>query len=178
MKRWIFVLLLALTLPAAAGTREDVESASARCAAIRDDRAWLDCYYGAVQPMRAQLGLPPAPAAQVALVPAAPTEMGRMTKAASGAAPVPQRRGWLSGLLGSDAESRTHLASYAFNRDRLFTVTLSDGEVLEQRADDTAYAHWRGPAASHRVSLTTGAFGSQTLEDEDDGSVYQVRRIR
>lgn len=171
MKRWMVAALLAMTLPAAAGTREDVEAASARCAAIRDDRAWLDCYYGAVQPMRAQLGLPPATPGQIALVPKP------ATASAHAAAPAP-RQGWFSGLFGGDSRNRMHLANYAFNRDRLFTVTLSDGEVFEQRADDTVYAHWQGPAASHAVSLTTGAFGAETLEDEDDGSVYQVRRVR
>jgi hypothetical protein len=37
------------------------------CAAIGDSRQWLDCYYGAAQPVRAELGMAPAPAAQVRL---------------------------------------------------------------------------------------------------------------
>lgn len=39
-----------------------------RCAGHASTRVWLDCYYGAAQPQRAALGLPPAPPAQVALV--------------------------------------------------------------------------------------------------------------
>ena len=44
-----------------ADAREDVVSGLTRCAALADDRQWLDCYYGAAQPMRAWLGLSPAP---------------------------------------------------------------------------------------------------------------------
>jgi len=44
--------------------RDDVMSAAANCNHVAGDRAWLDCYYGAAQPMRAVLGLTPAPAAQ------------------------------------------------------------------------------------------------------------------
>jgi len=54
--------------PAAARPRDDVMSGAYRCAAIGDSRQWLDCYYGAAQPARAALGMPPAPPAQVALV--------------------------------------------------------------------------------------------------------------
>ena len=61
----------ALTNPVLAGPREDVISGSQRCAVNADGRSWLDCYYGAAQPMRTQLGLPPAPASQLRLVPAA-----------------------------------------------------------------------------------------------------------
>jgi hypothetical protein len=37
------------------------------CAALGDSRQWLDCYYGAAQPVRAELGMAPAPAAQIRL---------------------------------------------------------------------------------------------------------------
>src|SRR6201999_3347398 len=58
-----------LALPATADPRTDVLNMAARCNAIADYRAWLDCYYGAAQPMREILGLTPAPASQVKLVP-------------------------------------------------------------------------------------------------------------
>jgi hypothetical protein len=61
--------LSVLAGPALADARQDVLSATQRCAGIADDRTWLDCYYGSAQPMRARLGLPPAPAAQVRMVP-------------------------------------------------------------------------------------------------------------
>src|SRR5580692_10028377 len=55
-------------LPVLADAREDVVSSMTRCAGLTDDRQWLDCYYGAAQPMRAWLGLPPAPQSQLKLL--------------------------------------------------------------------------------------------------------------
>ena len=69
-----FLTELAAT-PALADTdpvRNDVMANIERCSAITDNRVWLNCFYGAAQPMRAQLGLPPAPDSQVALVKSAP----------------------------------------------------------------------------------------------------------
>lgn len=65
--------LMALALsPAQARPRDEVMSGAYRCAAIGDSRLWLECYYGAAQPVRAALGLKPAPAQQQALVAAPP----------------------------------------------------------------------------------------------------------
>ena len=50
--------------------RGAVRAASQRCDSITDEHTWLDCYYGAAQPVRAELGLPPAPVSQQSLVPA------------------------------------------------------------------------------------------------------------
>lgn len=55
--------------PAHASPRDQVRAGSLRCDGITDERAWLDCYYGAAQPVRADLGLPPAPQSQQNLVP-------------------------------------------------------------------------------------------------------------
>jgi hypothetical protein len=60
-------LLLGLCVPAAARPRDEVMINVYRCAGHASTRTWLDCYYGAAQPQRAALGLPPAPPAQVAL---------------------------------------------------------------------------------------------------------------
>jgi hypothetical protein len=51
------------------GARDEVKTESLRCDSITDERTWLDCYYGAAQPVRADLGLPPAPVSQQSLVP-------------------------------------------------------------------------------------------------------------
>ena len=60
-----------LAPPVWADARQDTMSGVQRCAGIADDRTWLDCFYGSAQPMRARLGLPPAPANQQRLVPPA-----------------------------------------------------------------------------------------------------------
>src|SRR5260221_4702083 len=59
---------------ARADTRDDVVAGVQRCGVIHDNRVWLDCVYGAQQPMRAELGLPPAPEFQQRLVP--PVQLG------------------------------------------------------------------------------------------------------
>ena len=79
-RKTIPMLLCGLVLLAAAGaradTRDDVLSGIERCGVIHDDRTWLDCLYGAEQPMRAHLGLPPAPEFQQRLVPVRPGDAG------------------------------------------------------------------------------------------------------
>jgi hypothetical protein len=61
-------LLAAAAAPASARPRDDVLSSAYRCAAVGDSRTWLDCYYGAAQPVRAALGMKPVPASQATLV--------------------------------------------------------------------------------------------------------------
>jgi hypothetical protein len=71
MSRTILLALgfLAVTAVAAsARPRDEVLSSAYRCATIGDSRTWLDCYYGAAQPVRAALGLKPVPASQSRLV--------------------------------------------------------------------------------------------------------------
>lgn len=68
-----FVILgVLLAGTAQARPRDDAMSAAFRCAVIGEARQWLDCYYGAAQPVRAALGMPPAPAAQIKLAAAPP----------------------------------------------------------------------------------------------------------
>jgi hypothetical protein len=68
------VLLAALGIePAAARPQDEVLSGAFKCAAIADLRTWLDCYYGAAQPARAALGMPPVSAAQARLVASPPS---------------------------------------------------------------------------------------------------------
>lgn len=61
------------SVTAQARPRDDVMSTVFRCGAIGDSRQWLDCYYGAAQPVRSELGLPPVPLGQAKLVASPPT---------------------------------------------------------------------------------------------------------
>ena len=63
-----FAMLAVLPQAAKADPRDDVVAGMMHCAVITDDRQWLECYYGAAQPMRARLGLPPAPQSQQQLL--------------------------------------------------------------------------------------------------------------
>lgn len=60
----VTAFLLVVIGSAHARPRDDVMSGAFRCASIADTRIWLDCYYGAAQPQRAALSLPPVPSAQ------------------------------------------------------------------------------------------------------------------
>lgn len=64
-------LLFALTVLAApsavARPQDEVMSSAYRCSGIASTQTWLDCYYGAAQPMRLALGLQPALSAQIEL---------------------------------------------------------------------------------------------------------------
>ena len=177
MKGTAFILgMVMLSGAAQADTRSDVLSGIARCSAIADDHAWLNCLYGAAQPMRSQLGLPPAPAAQTALVPPA-------SPAAPGfsAAPPPGRPkespGFFARIIGGEPViTAIKLSDYYFNSQGFFVVTLANGQIWEQQ--DGPQAHLRGAASRYVVSISKGAVGSFNLNIGDENVVYKVRRIR
>jgi len=159
-----------LPLAAKAAPRDESRANMARCDQIADDRQWLDCIYGAVQPMRARLGLSPAPDFQQRLVPGgvvASRPQPPRPVAMAPAGPVEKR-----------ADNWVHLTAYSFNRKGMFTVTLPDGTVWQQQADDVNYAHWKEPASHYVVSVGEGLTGHGILELRNDGNEYQVQRIR
>jgi hypothetical protein len=166
------LVLAVLPLEAQAGPREDSHAGIARCDQLSDDRAWLDCVYGAVQPMRSRLGLSPAPDFQQRL--ATGTSSGPVLRAAPprSVAVAPAM------LVRKGDETWVHLTAYSFDRRGMFTVTLPDGTVWQQDASDVNYAHWKDPASRYIVSVGEGISGHGTLELRNDGNEYQVRRVR
>ena len=178
-------------VPAFADAREDVINGMTRCAALTDDRQWLDCYYGAAQPMRSQLGLPPAPASQLRLlqVPATPASgpapmvalPATVTRAAvrTGPPPMPKRSGIFDVFGGSDVVSDAPIQSYEVT-GKGFTVTLPDGQVWRQTEEDASKfpVDWRGPASSMRVTIAQGALHSFNLVMRDESRHHKVTRVR
>ena len=174
-------------------------SAAFHCAAVGDSHQWLDCYYGAAQPMRAQLGLSPAPQARIAAQPAAPVPAARVA-----AAPPPRKKsgGWFSGMFGDDDDAQvpesqfgkpapdkeglsakvdhvvSRMADYKFDHYGIFTVTLANGQVWHQLSGDTDYAHWRKPANTYIASISRGWFGSYNFEVRNNPGLYKVQRER
>lgn len=173
--RRVFVLVIlywiASFLPSSAGPREDSLAGIGRCKSISDDRKFLDCIYGAAQPLRSELGLTPAPAFQTSLVPPDPLAlvlpargMGK-TGAAGGIGKMPVASGNL------------RLASCAFDPRGHFIVTLTDGSMWRQLDRDQSFADWRGPAASYYVSLKSS--GNDYYLDVKGGTgPYQIERLR
>ena len=159
--------------------RDDVMLNLQRCSGIADNRTWLNCFYGAAQPMRAQLGLPAAPESQVALAKNPPLPPRPVAKKDNG--------GWLGiGSLnpfgGSSDEDdfkvgTSRLASYSFGKDGVFTATLSNGEVWKQSPYDDLRAHWSGQASSYVVVVTSDVMGSHTMRVKGDQN-YRVMRVK
>jgi hypothetical protein len=118
MRKIVFLVLLWL-LPAAANARprEEVMAGVYRCAPIPDSRRWLDCYYGAAQPARAQLGLPPALASQIQLAASPPSGgpiadgevRNQVMAAASRCYPLADDRQWLDCYYGAAGAMRSAL---------------------------------------------------------------------
>ena len=167
-----------------ADAREDVVAGLTSCANLTDDRQWLDCYYGAAQPMRAWLGLSPAPQSQLKLLQtqpqsaAIPTTVSRAATR-SGPPPMPKHSGLLDMFGGDDVINNTPIKSYEVGNDG-FTITLPDGQVWQQTDDDAAKnpVRWRQPASSMRVTIRQGAMRSFNLVLNDENQHYKVKRIR
>jgi hypothetical protein len=157
--------------------RYQVTTDALRCNNLTDDRQWLNCYYEAAQPVRAQLGLSPASqtlagmarsAARANLNPGGSSlPAGRAASQVERSAPamLSQNPGWLQ------------LTSYSFDRYGIFTISLSNGQQWRQLSGDTSLAHWTKPAAHYWVRVTRGALGSVNLKIKEDAAAYKVERI-
>jgi len=150
-----------LAAPALAAPRDEAFAGISRCAALSDDRALLDCIYGAAQPLRAELGLPPAPPEQIHQVPPEllPTQ--------------PQ-----DAVAIARASGALHMTSYGFDSNGHFTVTISNGETWRQSHDDIKLARWHGKATDYAVSLTKDFFGGYKLKVQGDPRTYFVQPVR
>jgi len=178
------ILSSTLISPAMADpTRDQVMDGAARCEGIPDNRVWLDCFYGSAQPMRAQLGLSPAPESQTRLVPAQGASYGG---AAYGSAPVarraaakPKSEGFWGSLIGntSPLAHDMPMRTYDFGRNGRFTVTMLDGHVWRQAESDIPIAKWKKSPASYKVTINNG--NSADLYDmRVEGVVYKVTKVR
>ncbi len=189
MRRFLFAAmgLALLAQPALADTRDDVWALMQRCQVIQDDRAWLDCTYGAKQPMRAKLGLPPAPDYQQRLVPpptpdyrqrlvSAPTPSADVPSNNAPPAPLPHRKASFFQILTGSASpvAVSTLASIQIDKQGAFVVTLQNGQVWRQvDAESGAKVRMRIGA---KVTVKPGALGSYNLQTDDSPHVYKVER--
>jgi hypothetical protein len=189
MRRMILAALAAggflAPIPVSADAREDVISGMTRCAVLTDDRQWLDCYYGAAQPMRAQLGLPPAPQSQLKLLQVQPNATvplpATVTHAVvrTGPPPPPKSSGVFDVFGGSDVVRNAPVQSYQVTRQG-FVVTLPDGQVWKQTEPDAAKSpvSWTQPASSMRVTITQGALHTFNLVMGEESLHHKVQRVR
>ncbi|HWM61256.1 MAG TPA: hypothetical protein VNN98_03850 [Rhizomicrobium sp.] len=186
IKKWTLLcagISIAAAAPVKADTRDEVLAGIQRCGVIRDDRTWLDCIYGANQPMRTQLGLPPAPEFQQRLVPAIqPGTQPGITPPPlrSVARPAPRKKpGFFATLLGeTQPVAVSKMASYRYEKNGAFIVALENGQEWRQTDVDGGTASWMKPPSTYTVTITPGAFGSYSLHTSDNPRVYKVEPVK
>ena len=152
------------------GPRYQATAAALRCNDLSEDRPWLNCYYAAAGPVRAQLGLSSAPQS------AAVARTGSAEVLASAPGPA---RGALLPKSGSPALPSvwSPVASYHFDRYGIFTLELANGQQWQQLSGDTTRAHWTKPAADYSVRITHGALRSLNLKVRGEPVTYKVEQI-
>ena len=181
--KWVIpvLMVLAAATPAHADTREDIIAAIERCGVINDNKVWLDCAYGAIQPMRAQLGLQPAPEFQQRLVPPAQTVYAAPpppVRAAS-AAPRPRKKpGFFDNLLNAPPVTVSKMASYRYEKNGAFVIALENGQQWRQTDTAGGTVSWTRAPADYTVTVTQGAFGSYSLRTSDNPRTYKVEPVK
>ena len=180
--------LLCIAMPQAwADTRGDVLAGIQRCGVIHDDRVWLDCVYGANQPMRAQLGLSSAPEFQQRLVP--PPQSNTLPPPAFSAPPPGQpapkaatsnkRPGFFAKLIGDAPPAAvSRMASYRYDSNGAFILTLENGQEWRQANPELGKVSWLKRPSAYNVTIIYGAFGSFNLRTDDSPQVYKVERLK
>ena len=165
--------------------RDEVVSAAAACMRVMEDRPWLDCYYAAAMPMRAQLGLSipqtasiSAPVPQLASLPA--PQGG--PAAPAGPPPMPRGTSLFNGIFNNikPIVRDMPMKSFILDGKGAFTVTLVDGEVWQQLDEDQIYhpADWRKPASELLVTISPDAMHTFILVVSGENRIHKVRRIR
>jgi hypothetical protein len=153
------ILLAALTVsavsPAMAGPREDSDAGIARCASLGDDRAYLNCIYGAVQPLRARLGLPPAPEAQIRAVP----------PVAAASAPISPRPAAAPSAASSRVPSEAAFAGGMRER------------MDRQDPNDAPRAKWSGRGSDYQVFVIKQGPRNAVMKVAGDPNVYRMQKI-
>src|SRR5262249_17283165 len=159
-------------------TRDDIIAGIQRCGVINDNKVWLDCVYGAIQPMRSQLGLQPAPEFQQRLVPPAqmiyaPPAPPPPARVATRPAP-PRKHGFFDNFLNAPPVAVSKMASYRYEKNGAFVVVLDNGQQWQQVDVTGGTATWTKAPANYTVTITQGTFGSYSLRTSDSPQTYRV----
>jgi hypothetical protein len=150
--------------------REEVMAAAARCYVAKDDQAWLSCYYGSAQPLRSLIGLAAVSDLRVSDGACAQTAVvSKGNTIVASAAIVP--------AIKSSGRIVSHMVSYSFDRDGIFTVILANGETWRQLPGDSDYAHWKKPPETYVIMITKGALGSSNMRVQGSAVAFKVERI-
>jgi len=164
--------------PVFADTRDDVIAGVERCGVIHDNRVWLDCVYGAQQPMRAELGLSPAPEFQQRLVP--PVQIDAPARRAASRPAAPHKKpGFFANLIGiAPPEAVSRMSAYRYDKNGAFIVSLANGQEWRQTDTVDGTATWLKPPSTYTVTITQGAFGSYQLRTDDSPRSFKVEPVK
>jgi hypothetical protein len=174
------LIFAAAVSPAHADTRSDILAGIERCGVMNDNKVWLDCVYGAIQPMRAQLGLQPAPEFQQRLVPPVQMAMAPAAPVRASTAPTAPRKkpGFFNNLLNAPPVAISRMASYRYEKNGAFVVALENGQQWRQTELTAGSISWRNEPATYTVTITQGAFGSYSLRTSDNPRTYKVELVK
>jgi len=155
---------------------------------VAAERPWLDCYYDAAVPMRAQLGLAVLAQAVRPVLPPPPVQMASAPPpppsrpVPSGPPPMPRNTGLFNGMFNNikPIVRNVPMQSYSFDKSGAFTVILADGQVWVQSDEDQVYhpARWRKPASEMSVTIAPNAMHTFNMTVGNETRFYKVRRIR
>jgi hypothetical protein len=139
----------------------------AHCLSLTGAAARLSCYDRLAReaggaPARATGNIPPTSALPNPQTNAGQPELGR--EELSGGAPKAEAR------VGAE------IIDFRMDRNGRFTVTLSNGQVWQQIAGDTAVAQYRA-GRTLRVVIAAGSVGSYDLYFNDQNAAFKVRRL-
>ena len=163
-------LAMASLSPALAGPREDSDAGIARCATLGDDRAYLNCIYGAVQPLRARLGLPPAPEAQIRAVPPVMASAPILSPRPTAAPRAPSEAAFAGGM-------RERIDNFTFGRDGLFRLMLENGEMYRQDPADAPRARWTGRGSDYLVFVIKQGPRNAVMKVMGDTNIYRMQKV-
>ncbi len=158
--------------------RDQIASAAVHCNDTAEDRAWLNCYYAAAQPMRIVLGLTPAPQSQpqtrTAIAAPPPPRPATPTSAPPefGLRPPP------SYTLPANQRDVSRLAAYSYDPHHIITITLANGEVWRQLRGDIDTLKLKKPASAYVATISRGALGSYNLHIAGLAGGYKVERVQ
>lgn len=165
--------LIVLCGMADARPRDDAMARAYRCNAHPATRVWLDCFYGAAQPVRAALGMTPAPVAQTELSEASPATGQPADLALRNEALVEAAR------CGGVAEDRSWLNCYyaASNpvRMALGLASLAGGpQTTAMRSESAAPLPARPAPAPQRVvgGFLPSVFGATVVQAQGRMTSY------
>ena len=194
--------LVTFSAEALADPRQDVLSAVAHCATLKDDHARLACY-DAVAPKVDEALKAPALPSQVAGG-AAPASGGQESESWFGLPnifggngrppqttpeqfgndrlppppPPPPKPGEPAPPLPQVIDSIAAVVTdFAFHLDGRFTIFLDNGQIWQQLQGDVDKAHFR-KSSPNKVVISRGLMGSYNLVLNDEGSTFKVKRIK